>query len=339
VLCGGLGLFGGELVAIDGTFLPAVNSPARNFTKAKVEKILEAIDARTERYLETLEQADREAPAQALAGSTEAETAAAKAAHLRAQIEKLQEQRHTHAEILEQLSAAPSTQLSLTDADSRSLQKGHERVIGYNAQIAVDARQHLMVVEEVTCEPNDNQMLERMAVAARTALGVERLEVVADRSYYDIDQLQRCAAAGITASVPAPRAARVAGDGTYPTEDFRYAAESDQFICPQGRALRRHEDTTKTSGRYRVYYELSACRDCPACTRGAYRKITVQGLHRKSDALKRRSRTVVNSHTVSRCSVPKRDGARRENMPSPESLWDKYFTAAPDGGGASGNPS
>ena len=37
LVCGSLGLFGAELVAVDGTFLKAVNNPQDNFTQAKVE--------------------------------------------------------------------------------------------------------------------------------------------------------------------------------------------------------------------------------------------------------------------------------------------------------------
>jgi len=276
ILCGGLGLFGGELVAIDGTFLKAVNHPSRNFTKAKVEQMLKEIDERTERYLETLEQADAEAPAQSLGDTGEPEQA--KAVRLREQIAQLEQQRREHAEILTRLAAEPGTQLSLTDPDSRSLQKGHERVVGYNAQIAVDAAQHLIVVEEVTQEPNDSQMLAPMAEAARDALGVKELEAVGDRGYYNISQLQRCQEQGVIAYVPAPRPASVAGDGTYPDKSFRYEAQTDRFICPRGEALNRHQDTKKASGLYRVYYNLRACRSCPmrsACTRGAYRKLTV----------------------------------------------------------------
>jgi transposase len=66
--CGALALFGKEWVAIDGTFLKAVNHPPRHFTKAKVEKILQEIDERTERSLATLETADQEAEGQALGG-------------------------------------------------------------------------------------------------------------------------------------------------------------------------------------------------------------------------------------------------------------------------------
>ena len=71
-----------------------------------------------------------------------------------------------------------------------------------------------------------------MAEAARDALGVKQLEVVSDRGYYNIEQLQRCQEQGVIAYVPAPRPASVAGDGSYPDESFRYDAESDQFICP-----------------------------------------------------------------------------------------------------------
>ena len=95
--------------------------------------MLKEIDERTERYLETLEQADAEASAQSLGGTGEPEQA--RVARLREQIAKLEQQRREHAEILTRLAAEPGTQLSLTDPDSRSLQKGHERVVGYNAQI------------------------------------------------------------------------------------------------------------------------------------------------------------------------------------------------------------
>ena len=36
-----------ELVAIDGTFIKAVNSPARSFTKSKLKKLLNGIETAT----------------------------------------------------------------------------------------------------------------------------------------------------------------------------------------------------------------------------------------------------------------------------------------------------
>jgi transposase len=59
LICFQLHLFGRELVAIDGTFIKAVNSPARSFTRVKLAKLIEAIDKATTRYLAELQQADQ----------------------------------------------------------------------------------------------------------------------------------------------------------------------------------------------------------------------------------------------------------------------------------------
>jgi hypothetical protein len=92
--------------------------------------------------------------------------------------------------------------------------------------------------------------------------------------------------------VPSPRR-NVAGEGGYPIEAFRYDATRDLYLCPQGRELLRHSDTTKASGRYHTYYEGSVCRSCPVraqCTRGAYRKLTVHEHQELIDAHQARLR-------------------------------------------------
>ena len=44
LLCKGLGLVGGELVAVDGSKFKAVNSGQRNFSQKKLERRLKEID-------------------------------------------------------------------------------------------------------------------------------------------------------------------------------------------------------------------------------------------------------------------------------------------------------
>src|SRR3954462_4062695 len=195
LLCGRLELFSKELVAIDGTFLKGVNNPERNFTKTKVEKLLKEIDERTEQYLATLETADQEAAGQALGGVGGA--AAAPTQPLRVQLEQLQKERAQYAQLLAELTAEPGLQLSLTDPESRLLHKGKESVVGYNAQIAVEGAHHLIVAQEVTRDANDTQQLAPLAEEARATLGVPTLAATADGGYYNVAQLQRCAAEGI----------------------------------------------------------------------------------------------------------------------------------------------
>jgi hypothetical protein len=60
--------------------------------------------------------------------------------------------------------------------------------LGYNAQIAVDAANHLIVAANLVDAPNDQQQLATMAEQAREALGqsdTDKLQVVADAGYYD----------------------------------------------------------------------------------------------------------------------------------------------------------
>jgi hypothetical protein len=180
----------------------------------------------------------------------------------------------------------------LTDPESRALRKNSKSVVGYNAQIAVDAAHHLIAAQEVTREPNDSALLAPMAQEARKALGVEKIAAVADSGYYSVEQLRQCAQGGVEAYVPQQRTA-TSGDGQYPTESFHYDASRDLYLCPQGRELTRHGDSIKDGGRYHVYYNLKACRDCPVragCTRGAYRKINVHEHQAIIDATRGRLR-------------------------------------------------
>ena len=278
LVCTGLGLFGAELVAVDGTFLKAVNNPQDNFTQAKVQKLLEQIDARSEAYLQELETLDREAAAQSLAEDAARGDRTQDAQRLQQKLAAMEEQRARCQELLAAMESSPTGQVSLHDADARSLDKGSQRTVGYNAQIAVDSAHHLIVAEEVTQEPNDSALLAPMAAAAREALGVDQIQVVADRGYYSHEQMRQCAEQGIETYVPM-QAPPQAGTGGYPLERFTYDAQEDHFLCPQGRTLTRHEDSRKGRNWYRVYYAgPAACRDCPVrgqCTRGQYRKLTV----------------------------------------------------------------
>ena len=60
LLCKGLGLVGGELVAVDGSKFKAVNSGQRNFSQKKLEQRLKKIDEKVERYLDEMERGDEE---------------------------------------------------------------------------------------------------------------------------------------------------------------------------------------------------------------------------------------------------------------------------------------
>lgn len=57
-VCRRLELYGGELVAVDGSKFKAVNSRDRNFTQGKLEDLDKRADKKIKRYLEELDEAD-----------------------------------------------------------------------------------------------------------------------------------------------------------------------------------------------------------------------------------------------------------------------------------------
>ena len=75
-------------------------------------------------------------------------------------------------------------------------------------QTAVDAKHHLIVAHEVTNVGTDRSQLYNMARQAKEALGVEKLEVVADRGYYKGEEILACEQDNITTFLPKPQTSR-----------------------------------------------------------------------------------------------------------------------------------
>ena len=267
LLCRKLDLFGAELVAIDGSKFKAVNNPRRYYTQEQLQELVQKVEARVEAYLGELDQQDAEA---------EGVPAAPSRAALEEKIALLQTRKGRYDQLLAEMQASGQTEVSLTDADSR----GQKRVgVGYNVQVAVDAKHDLIAAPDVVQDANDRGQLSPMAVAAKEALAVEKLQAVADKGYHEADQLEACEQAGIETFVPAQgTTSGQTRDGrkVYPKEAFTYDAAADTYRCPAGQALPRGH-VAERHGKQRVeYYEPAACRGCgqrAACTTSAFRKI------------------------------------------------------------------
>src|SRR3546814_11255214 len=98
-------------------------------------------------------------------------------------------------EVKEQLKEQPDKQLSTTDPDARSMAtRGRgSGMVGYNVQVAVDAKHHLIVAHEVINQGQDRSVLASIALAARKAKGKRKLQAIAARSVYSTKQKQQLA--------------------------------------------------------------------------------------------------------------------------------------------------
>jgi hypothetical protein len=148
-------------------------------------------------------------------------------------------------------------------------------MVGYNVQAAVDAENHLIVEHEVVNEGHDRRQLSPMARQTKDTLGAEDLTVVADRGYFNGEEILKCEQAEIKALVPKPITSNSTSSGRFDKRDFIYEPKRDRYRCPAGQyATRRFSSMEK--GQVIHKYWSSACTRCSirrACTTDHYRRI------------------------------------------------------------------
>ena len=260
LFCRQLDLFGGELVAIDGSKFKAQNSKGRNFTQRKLKRQIQGLDQKIDEYLEQLDQADEE----------EKDVHKPSAEELREKIEAMKGRRAQLREMQDQLEQSNQSQISLSDPDSRAMPigGGEASMVGYNVQLSVDAKHKLIVEHEVTNDVTDLGLLSHMAKSAKQALGVDGMDVVADRGYYDGQEVKACLEEHITPYIPKANTSANRTRGLFTKEDFRYDPDQDCYGCPAGQALTFRFQTVEQEREIR-YYATRACRECalkPNCT-------------------------------------------------------------------------
>ena len=268
-LCREMGLLAAASVAIDGSKFKAVNNRDKNFTRAKVERRRAQLEESVARYLSQLDTADRQEPSEALA---------AKTTHLKEKLAKLKEEMERLEEREAQMLAAPDQQISLTDPDSRSMATSGRGsgVVGYNVQVAVETEHHLIVTHEVTNVGNDRAQLARVAKAAKATLQTDNLEAVADRGYFDGQEILTCEEVGIAVTLPKPMTSGARARGRFGKQDFRYVPEDDVYICPAGERL-TYRFTREESGMRLRRYWTNSCRSCALkqrCTPSPERRVS-----------------------------------------------------------------
>src|SRR3984957_949752 len=262
-LCRRLELFTHAVAAIDGSRFKAVNTRDKNFTRASIQRRMEQVEASIERYMAALDTADRQ----------EGETARTRSVRLKDKIASLREQMHAFKALDVAVHAAPDQQISLTDPDARAMATNGEGtgMVGYNVQPAVDVQHHLIVAHEVTNVGNDRDQLSNMAGRAKAAMGVEALDVLADRG----------------------------------KQDFVYVAEDDVYRCPANERLTRRFTSVEDGMTLHTYW-TTKCGDCALkaqCTTGKQRRIKRWEHEAVIDAMQQRLDRAPKAMRIRRATV------------------------------------
>lgn len=249
----------------------------------KVAKRIEQVEASIERYLAALDRADRETSD---IPEERTERIGEKIAGLRRQMQFLKEMGC-------RVEAAPDGQVSLTDPDARSMATSGRGtgIVGYNVQVAVDTQHHLIVAHEVVNEGHDRTQLVPMGLQAKEAAGTGEMTVLADRGYFNGDQVLECEGTGVLPCVPKIDTSGRAQRGLFVRGDFVYDAAADHYTCPAGAHLSKGTTRSDHHGDIDQYRNLTACLNCelrPRCTPEKVKRVKRWKHEAVLDAMQRR---------------------------------------------------
>jgi transposase len=267
LLCEQLDLFGRELLAVDGTRIKAVNNKDRNFTRVSLAEFIKLADKKLDDYLQRLDQSD----------AAEQKAGGSRVKNLAEKIKAIRERRTRCQAMLAELDRTGDSQISLTDPDSRAMAAHTHVAVGYNVQVAVDAKHKLIVEQQVTNQVLDLGLLTQTAEPAKEVLGVENIDVVADRGYFKAEDIEACEKAGMTPYVPRPQRGPSVRAGLFRKDEFQYDEATDSYLCPARQRLQAYSSSPQRGLKRFHYANKLACQGCtlrPRCTDGSFRMVS-----------------------------------------------------------------
>ena len=254
-LCDEWGLYGKKEVAIDGSKFRASNSKRNNFNEKKLDRHIKYLNEKIDSYLEELDTNDKNEVIERKLTKEEVDE----------RIKQLKERKDKYEKMKKTLEDSSVTQISTVDADARLMVSNNNGIdVAYNVQTTVDSEYKLVADFKVTNNANDLGELDNMALRAKKLFNVEKLEVLADKGYYKVEDLKKIAEKGIDAYVPKQTYSNGTGDKDFYSDKFKYDANKNVYICPNNLELffSRNRSTKKDGIIGKSYQNSKACKTC-----------------------------------------------------------------------------
>jgi transposase len=197
-LCIKLGLYGKELIAVDGTKIEASASKRKYYSKNKLSKMKEIAQNKINEYMDDLEKNDL------LKDEDKAKFEKEKIENI---IEILESRINEYIHLEKDLEVNGINEVNLTDPDAITvkLYQHQGTDVGYNIQAAVDSKNKLIAAFEVTNNSADQGNLYNAIIKTKEKFSVEKIEVLAGKGYFETPDLKRCEDENITCYVSKPR--------------------------------------------------------------------------------------------------------------------------------------
>jgi len=257
-LCIKLGLIEGNTLFVDGSKIRANASINNTFTKERAEKLLKNIDGRIEQILDECDAID------------EKEQNNASLVKLNEELKDKEVLKSKIEDIVKELKSEEKKSINSTDKDCVKVKGRQGAHAGYNGHIVVDEKHGLIVNSDVVAESNDFNQFANQIEQANDVLGKKCNNACADAGFADTDELKKIDEQGITVIVPSQKQAYDTEPDEYDKERFKYDADNDCYICPQGQILKySFIDHEKNHRIYQITDKsiCLACKSYGACTK------------------------------------------------------------------------
>lgn len=172
------------------------------------------------------------------------------------------------------------THRSKVDPDSRIARKGNfsETFLGYGVSYLMDNRSRVIVGADENLPNRNADAVDAIKLISRVkwAYKLKPRTLGADKGYATGEFVHWLSEQKVLPHIPIMDHRKRTEEGIYPFEHFLYDAETDQFICPQGKRL-RYWGVHKHSRQHVYRASSSDCRQCPVkeqCTRATYRSLS-----------------------------------------------------------------
>ena len=284
LVCEQEGLLGGTVFALDGCKLPSNASMRKSGRISDLERKKGHIEKKIERLVKEQEEADKKDNDKDQGGGKPSDRS-----NRQKQIEKL----HKQADRIEKFLKANGPKIgkqgrelksNMTDNDSAMMSGSHGAMQGYNAQALADSKTQVILYGEVFGQGQDHHLIPPLLDGAKEnmkAIG-QREEYfagktfTADSNYHDPTNLKKCDEEKLDAYIPDKwfrnrdprfqnnRRQRRRRVDRFTLADFKYNKDHDEYVCPNGKALKVRVKKTETDG---VFYRryVSDADECKGC--------------------------------------------------------------------------
>ena len=289
-LCASLGMVGLGHIAFDGTKLKANASVKQTRDRDGLEKEIERIKEQMRQMIESSAKIDE--LEDLIHPDGDGSEIAAELRGKEYRLKKLQE-------AMEVLEREKLKKVNVTEPDSR-LMKDSRGVIqpSHNGQIAVDAKDQVIVAADISQNATDHAEFEPMVEQVERNLGSLPKEGSADAGYSSYDNLEYAEGKSLDMYMPdnflEVLDEKEEGEKRYHKSNFQYDEARDTYICPEGKELKRWAVQKREGKPPLIVYRGESCRECPVrkrCTAGKARTVSRDGREPLMEAMREKLRS------------------------------------------------